>query len=180
MTKGPPQNANCSFWNGLLGYGPTWRQNLLCFFPAAVGLASLDVMSNFLCMWWSCVAWICMCIHICVEAVSCTTHALSKLEMSITGLECPPADISSSVKRINNVCCMFNYRLSSAAKPLFTVHSSRSGRFEGWLGTESKDAPEWSLHVEPVISWSFFSITTFISVALSSPQSCNCTYFFFF
>lgn len=38
MTKGPPQNANCSFWNGLLGYGPTWRQNLLYFFPAAVQL----------------------------------------------------------------------------------------------------------------------------------------------
>lgn len=62
MTKGPPQNANCSFWNVLLGYGPAWRRNPRSI--AFLQLHSLDVVSNFSCMWWSCAAWICTCVHI--------------------------------------------------------------------------------------------------------------------
>lgn len=176
MTKGPPQNANCSFWNGLLGYGPTWRQNLLYFFPAAVGLACLDVMSSTSCA----------CGEVVQPGFACAFISAWK-RLAVPPMLSPSWRCQSQVwsvhqltsqalwKEINNVCRMFNYRLSSAAKPLLTAQSSRSGRFEGWLGAESKDAPELSLHVEPVISWSIFSITTFISVALSSPQSCNCT-----
>lgn len=74
MTKGPPQNANCSFWNVLLGYGPTGRQNLRSI--AFLQLYTLDVMSNFFWMWWSCAAWICMCVFLsaCVHVQTVSLH----------------------------------------------------------------------------------------------------------
>lgn len=149
-----------------------WKWNPLSL--AFLRLYSLDVMSSFLCMWWSCAAWIYMCVHICVCArvnAELYHHPLPNLEIaeiSIAALEFPPAGTSGSVKRINNVSLMFNYSLSSAAKALLTAQSGRPGLT--W------SPPASSLHVEPVISWSMFNVTTFISFAFCGPKSWTCTY----
>lgn len=166
MTKGPPQNANCSFWNVLLGYRPTWRWNFLYCFPAAVDLG----------------CYVQLLVHV-LKLCSLNLHVYSYLRMCTCEQLAVPPILSPTWRLLRSQSQLWSVHqltpqalweesIMSASWSITVSHQqlnrcSQLGGLEGWPGAESKDAPASSLHVGAVIIWIIFSSTTFISFAFS-------------